>query len=103
MARAGDLISYTIVLANDGSLTATNVHITDTLPTFVNGLNLDTRVTVNAKQSVLLNIEALVVSTTPLGTIITNTVYYTHTSGEGQSSATLTVVRKTYLPLILKN
>lgn len=101
-AQPGDLITYTIVMANHGSTTATNVRITDTLPTSVIGLGLDTRITVTAKQSVLLDIIAIVDDSIPANTPITNTVYYSHPSGSGQSSTSFTFLRTVYLPLVLK-
>ncbi len=105
-AQRGDPITYTIVVANSGGVDASNTRITDTLPTYVNGSDLDQTVTVTAGDRVTFTINAIVDSGTPYDEVITNTACYSHPSGTGQDSATFTVSgdnSNVYLPVILKN
>ncbi len=90
-AQRGDPITYTIVVANSGLVDAANVNITDTLPNFVDGSGLNQTVTVTAGESVTFTIPATVANNAPYATTISNTAYYTHTSGGNQSSITFTI------------
>ncbi len=90
-AQPDDPITYTIVVANGGSMDATGVRITDTLPTYVNGDDLDETVTVAADDSVTFTINATMAADAPLGETIANTAYYSHSSGAGQDSAAFTM------------
>ncbi len=90
-AQRGDPITYTIVVANSGGMDASNTRITDTLPTYVNGTNLSQTVTVTASDRLTFTINATVDSGVPYDEVITNSAYYSHTSGTGQDSITLTV------------
>jgi uncharacterized repeat protein (TIGR01451 family) len=100
--RAGDPLTYTIIVTNSGSVTAVGVHITDTLPMYVIGTDLDTTATVTAGESVTYTLNATVADGVPLGTTVTNTAYYDHASGRGESSAAFTVPKYVYLPIVVK-
>ncbi len=105
--QLGDTITYTIVTANSGNMDATNVNITDTLPTYINGTDLTQTVTISAGKSLTYTIVVTLDNSTPYDEIITNTVYYAHTSGNGQDSVAFTVQSPNdvvnYLPLIFKD
>ena len=100
--RGGDPITYTVVVANQSGLTATGVHITDTLPMYVIGTDLDTTTTVTAGESVTYTLSATVMDGITLGTTVTNTAYYDHDSGRGSSSTAFTVLTFVYLPIVQK-
>ncbi len=101
--RRGDPITYTIVVANSGDATAAGVHITDTLPAHVDGPDLDTTATVTAGERVTYTLNATVAVDAPFGTTITNTAYYSHTSGRGHSSAVFKVPWSVYLPIVTRD
>jgi uncharacterized repeat protein (TIGR01451 family) len=106
--QRGDPITYTIIVANSGDTTAMGVRITDTLPSYINGTDLDEIRTITAGQRVTLTITGALEGIAPYGAMITNTAYYSHTSGNGHDSISFTVssgisAEKTYLPIILKN
>ncbi|MEW5956577.1 MAG: S8 family serine peptidase [Chloroflexota bacterium] len=86
----GDPLTYTIVITNSGPGDAANVRIIDTLPAGVTGANLDTTSTVTAGHSLTFTIPAVVAANAPLNVSITNTVTYSHTSGNGHSSIAFT-------------
>ena len=98
--KPGESITYTLTLANQGEVDASAVRVTDTLPSGVSGVNLDTTVTVTAGQSVTLVIPATVAA--PFDATITNTAYYTHPSGAGQDQAAFTVYAGVFLPIVIK-
>ncbi len=112
-AAPGSPLTYTIVLANQGGAIATEVHVTDTLPAYVIGTNLDQVLTVAANSRVTLTIPATLDVAVPDGTVVQNTAHFVHTSGtaywpdtqrQGQASARFIVgVKMIYLPLILRN
>ena len=92
-----------IVVANSGVSSAAGVHITDTLPMYVVGAGLDTTATNTAGDRVSYTLNVTMVADVPLGVTITNTAYYSHTSGRDQSSAAFSVPWwLTYLPIVLK-
>jgi uncharacterized repeat protein (TIGR01451 family) len=105
-AWRGDPITYTIEVAHSSGIAATGVRITDTLPMYVDGTDLDTTTTVPAGDSMTYEINATVANNAPYGSTITNTAYYSHASDNGQSSASINVSGETqygYLPLVLNN
>jgi len=106
-ARAGETITYTITVANSGSVDATSVTVTDPLPGGIDGTDLNQTVTVTAGQSVEFTITATVVATQAI--TITNVASYTHASGNSQDSAKFSVADtsgsggKIFLPVIFRN
>ncbi len=115
---AGDPVTYTITLENTGDNDLTNVTLTDTLPvstTFKQWLNQPGGVitagktitwtgTVSGAEQIELSF--VVSHTGSTDNIITNTAYYSHTSGTGSGDAAFTVSSSgndIYLPIILKN
>ncbi len=88
-AQRGDPLTYTIVVANNGPVSATNVLITDTLPNYVDGADLNTTTTITANDRVTYTIKATLTPNASFSTTITNTAYFSHTSGVGQDSAVL--------------
>jgi subtilisin len=102
-ARPGDPVTYTIVVANLSDATAAGVILTDTLPTYVVGADLDTALTIAAGDRVTYTLPTTVAEDAPHGVTITNTAYYSHTSGSGESSAAFSIPGWfTYLPLVQK-
>jgi uncharacterized repeat protein (TIGR01451 family) len=91
-AWPNDPITYTIVLRNSTATDISNVHITDTLPIGVVGANLDTTRTITANSAVTITIPALVAANVSSGQRITNTVFFSHTTGSGQASAAFNVI-----------
>ncbi|MCP4992875.1 MAG: DUF11 domain-containing protein, partial [Gammaproteobacteria bacterium] len=90
-ALAGEPITYTIVVSNSGG-GAENVTVSDTLPAYIDGTDLDQTVTVSANQSVIFTINAVVGNNAPVGlTTITNTASFSHSSDTGQATATLVI------------
>ena len=104
----GETLTYTIVISNSGEAIANNVLISDTLPISVTGTDLFTTATILPNRSVAFTLPAIIATDGPSMMVITNTAFYSHTSGNGQASATVIVRNSelnfwTYLPLILKN
>jgi uncharacterized repeat protein (TIGR01451 family) len=95
-ARPGDPITYTIVVRNTSVTDTVGVHITDTLPAYVVGANLDTTRGVTGNSAVTITVLATVASNMPSGATIINTAFFSHTSGGGSDSASFTV--STLLP-----
>ena len=62
----------------------------------MNGTNLDVTRTITGNSAVTITIPAVVASNVSSGAVITNTAFFTHTSGGGQASATFSVT--TLLP-----
>ncbi|MCB0170732.1 MAG: matrixin family metalloprotease [Anaerolineae bacterium] len=103
LIEPGDAITYTIVVANDGSGSAQAVRIFDDLPIYINGANLDEIVTIDASKKVTYTIQASLSSGAPFKSAITNTAYFTHSSGTGQASAIVTTAADTSPPEFLVN
>ena len=89
-AQSGEMITYTVTVSNSGNQDATGVRITDTLPTHVNGTDLDQTVTVTASDQVIYVFTATVDAGAPYDQTITNTAYFSHTSRAGSDNATFT-------------
>ncbi|MCP4544812.1 MAG: DUF11 domain-containing protein, partial [Chloroflexi bacterium] len=79
----GDLLTYTITVTNSGNGDAEDVLVTDTLPADVSGSNLSQSTDIPAGQSVSHILTGSVGSS--LNTTITNTAFFSHTSGSGQA------------------
>jgi uncharacterized repeat protein (TIGR01451 family) len=90
-AWPGDVMTYTIVVRNTGSADAASVHITDTLPNYIVGSNIDVVRTVTASNAITLDVPVTLSTGVPWGTIITNTAYYEHSSSSGSAAAGTTV------------
>ena len=86
-AWPGDPITYTIVVRNSTVTDTLNVRITDTLPAGVSGANLDTTRTITGNSAVTITLPAAVAGNVSSGQVITNTAFFTHSSGGGQSGA----------------
>jgi uncharacterized repeat protein (TIGR01451 family) len=89
--QPGDVITYTIVVTNSGS-DAFGVVISDSLPAYINGPDLNQTVDVAANDSVIFTIPATVADDVPVGLTITNTARFSHASGTGQAAAAITAV-----------
>jgi extracellular elastinolytic metalloproteinase len=101
--QPGDPITYTIVVANISMENTVDVVVADTLPAYVNGVNLSTTVTITAGLSMTFTRAASLSTDAPGGTTITNTATFSHSSGSGQASAAFTTKSvKVYLPVVLK-
>jgi len=100
----GDVVTYTVSVANNGTLTAENVVITDTLPAGLIGNDLEKTVDIPAGEAVSFVLTATV-STDPsyYGATITNVARFSHISASGQAEASITVqnLYYVYLPLVL--
>ncbi len=94
LAHSGDVVTYTIVVSNNGGADANNVFITDNLPDYVigqNGPSLQETVYITANKSVTFTLVATIAETIPdNGITITNKVNYFYSSDtiqKGQASA----------------
>ncbi|MCB9098141.1 MAG: matrixin family metalloprotease [Anaerolineales bacterium] len=103
LIEPGDAITYTIVVANNGNGLAQDVRVFDDLPAHVNGANLDETVTIKASKKVTYTLQATLGSGAPFNSVITNTAYFTHSSGVGQASAPVTTAIDTSPPQFLTN
>jgi uncharacterized repeat protein (TIGR01451 family) len=105
--QPGDLITYTIIVSNTGQGDAIGVRITDTLPILLIGEDLDITIDIPAGQVFTMILTATVDPRAPAGSIITNTAHFTHSTGSGSDTVSLTVNTLppsaiVYLPLIQK-
>ncbi len=102
---AGDALTYSVIVSNEGAMTALAVVITDTLPPGVHGQDLVWQGDISAGQRVEFSVPAAV-SLAPefRGATITNTAYYRYDGVVGWDAVALTVSRgwRTYLPIILR-
>lgn len=103
--QPGESLTYTIVVANNGNSDATGVIISDTLPTYINGSDLNQTINITAGDSVTFTLSVTLSNSVPFGEIITNTAFFSYTFGSGQDSNVFSVKEesKAYLPVILKN
>ncbi|MCB8968984.1 MAG: ExeM/NucH family extracellular endonuclease, partial [Ardenticatenaceae bacterium] len=97
------VVTYTVVLANNGSITDTAVYVTDTLPvstTFVSWVEQPAGATMVADEltwngemapSTAVTFTFLVSHTGDYGDVVENTAVYSGTSGSGSDTATFTV------------
>ncbi len=101
-AKPGEPITYTIVVRNEGSADAVDVHIWDVLPDYVDGEDVDMTVNITDGTAYTITVTAMLAADTPLGVTITNTAYFTNgdLSGESNVSFQLFALHKLYLPLI---
>ncbi len=90
-AWPGDPITYAIVVRNSTVTDTTNVRITDTLPSGVVGANLDTTRTVAGNSAITITLPAAVASNVSSGAVITNTAFFTHTTGGDYARAVFRV------------
>jgi uncharacterized repeat protein (TIGR01451 family) len=101
--QLGDLVTYTIVVANHSDDDAHGVVISDDLPAGVWGADLNWSGTVTANDQVEFTILAKVMTDTVYyNWSIVNTAYYSHTSGGGSDDAILIVQapHRIFLPVI---
>lgn len=100
-AVSGTLVTYSIVVANNGNAVAQDVRITDTLPAGLQGDSLDQLVTVQPQTGLTLTLNATVV--TDSGRIV-NTAYFSHPSRNGLGEVSFSVfgANNIYLPAVLK-
>jgi uncharacterized repeat protein (TIGR01451 family) len=103
-ALPGDPITYTVVVRNDGTLEAENVHIWDALPDYVLGDDFDISTTIEAGTAYTITIPAQVALDAPVGVTVVNTAHiqWQEVSDEASASFTVSMARKIYLPYIMK-
>jgi uncharacterized repeat protein (TIGR01451 family) len=103
-ARPGDPITYTVVVRNDGTLEAENVHISDVLPDYVLGDDIDVTATIEAGTAYTITIPAQLALDAPVGVTVTNTAHFQwqEVSDEASASFMVSMFRKIYLPYIMK-
>lgn len=102
---AGDTVTYSIVVSNQGAMMALAVTITDTLPPGVEGQDLAWMGDIGPGEQVQLSIPARV-SLAPefRGATLTNTAHYGYDSVRGWDQVAFAVSRawRTYLPVIVR-
>jgi uncharacterized delta-60 repeat protein/uncharacterized repeat protein (TIGR01451 family) len=109
MPSPNQTITYTITISNNGSTNAAGVVVSDTLPSYIDGSDFCQTVDITANTSLTFTLNVTLSNSAPFGEIITNTAFFSHTSGNGQDNIAF-VVGKTnpddttniYLPIILK-
>jgi uncharacterized repeat protein (TIGR01451 family) len=103
-AQPGDPITYTIVVHNDGTAEAVDVHIWDALPEGVIGDDVNITVTISAGSAYTITVSATLATDVARGTTITNTAYYEsgNLSGDASASFLVAALNKIYLPIIRK-
>jgi uncharacterized repeat protein (TIGR01451 family) len=97
--QPGDPITYTITITNLRQSDAIDVHIVDVLPAEVVGVSVDVTVTIPSENVYVIVIPATVAANAPSSTIVTNTVYVSHSSGDISARISFAWTRL-YLPLI---
>jgi len=103
-ANPGDSITYTVVVRNDGTADAVDVHIWDTLPEFVLGDDVNITVTIQTSTAYTITIPATLAMDVTRGISIVNTAYYQSgdLSGEASASFAVSALYRMYLPLMRK-
>ena len=103
-AQPGDPITYTIVVRNDGTADAVDVHIGDTLPEGVIGSNVDITVTIASDEAYTITIPATLAVDVPSGSTIINTASYEYgdLTGEATASFVVAALNRLYLPVVMK-
>ncbi|MBN1889894.1 MAG: DUF11 domain-containing protein [Thermoflexales bacterium] len=97
--RPGDVITYLITVTNSGDGHAGGVIVTDSLPAGIVGSDLDWQGDISAGQHLTFAIRATVTSRPDFyGRSITNTAYFSHTSGSGSSRAAFAVEGPVLVP-----
>ena len=86
--RTGDAITYTVVFANGGDATAANLLLSDTLPSAVDGSDLNTAIDLASGESVTYTIPAVV--TAGEAFTVTNRALISHTWQQRTASASFT-------------
>jgi len=104
-ALPGDPLTYTVVVRNEGTTGAVDVHILDTLPAYVIGSGVDTTVSIDAGAAYTITIPATLAFNVPIGSTIINTASYTSGTLTGEASVSFSVigVNRVYLPFVWKN
>jgi uncharacterized repeat protein (TIGR01451 family) len=87
----GDPITYTIVVRNDGTADAENVHIWDVLPEGVIGEGVDLTVTIDTGTAYTITVPAMLSTDVLLGSTIANTAYYENGDLNGEASASFSI------------
>ena len=101
-AKPGDPITYTIVVRNDGTADAVDVHIWDVLPDGIIGEDVDITTSISTGEVYTITISATLAMDVARGSTIINTAYYESGALNGEASASFTVaaINKVYLPLL---
>jgi uncharacterized repeat protein (TIGR01451 family) len=101
----GDPITYTIVVRNDGTAEAVDVHIWDALPDDVIGSDVNITVTIQAGMAYTITIAGTLAPDAVRGNTIDNTAYYEcgALTGEATASFNVAMLNKLYLPILKKN
>ncbi|MCB0162606.1 MAG: isopeptide-forming domain-containing fimbrial protein, partial [Anaerolineae bacterium] len=87
--QPGEALMYTIEVANSGG-DAFGVVVSDNLPVYINGADLNQTVDIPANKRVTFTIPATVADDVPAGLTITNTARFSHASGSGQAAIAIT-------------
>jgi uncharacterized repeat protein (TIGR01451 family) len=103
-AQPGDPITYTLIVRNDGTVDAIDVHIWDILPDEVIASDVDITVTIDAGAAYTITISGTLADSLIPGSTITNIAYFAYGEQFGDASAILTVkdLNRIYLPLLMK-
>ena len=90
--RPGVALTYTIAVTNNGNADAIGVHVIDTLPPGVSGIDLDQIVDISSGERKTFIVSTMVTTDTGYyGQTIVNVAYFGHESGSGWSSASFDV------------
>jgi len=107
--QLGDPVTYTIIVANVGTMDAAGVLVTDTLPSGIIGAALNETIAVSAGTAHTFTLPARIVTDTVYaGQTLTNTAAITHTSsGRRFAQVSVTIAGSSsyaiYLPVVAKN
>lgn len=93
--QPGDVLTYTIVLANSGPANATGVHLVDSLPAGISGTGLNVTTVVTAGAKLTYTLVATAAPQVALGATLTNTAVYSYAFGGDQASAAFNTVAST--------
>ncbi|MCB8954160.1 MAG: DUF11 domain-containing protein [Ardenticatenales bacterium] len=99
--QPGDVVTFTIILSNTGYADAEDVLVTDLIPEgLICGDIMETVIVPASNDLVIIRFTAEVADNT-WDMTITNTASYTHSSGSGSASVSLTVGPQTFFQLFL--
>jgi len=102
--RPHDIVTYTIIVTNEGTAEAVDVQVQDTLPSQLMGDDLDKQVTIKTGEGKPFIITATLRNDLPEGQfLVTNTASYQYGDVSDQAMATFMAGElKVYVPVIVK-